>query len=93
MMVLSMSIALQISVSTMGGGGRTAVVRASADDTGNKSGTYSNQSMRKLFVYNLAPYTTSVTLRVVGLIWQVMVMRVIIFRKYLGSMVQWTNAL
>ncbi|EER15413.1 RNA binding motif protein, putative [Perkinsus marinus ATCC 50983] len=54
----------EISVSTMGGGGRTAVVRASADDTGNKSGTYSNQSMRKLFVYNLAPYTTSVTLRV-----------------------------
>ncbi|KAF4674466.1 hypothetical protein FOL47_009149 [Perkinsus chesapeaki] len=58
------------AASSGGGGGGTAGAAAAgggglsaSEGGGGNKGTYSNQSMRKLFVYNLAPYTTSETLR------------------------------
>ncbi|KAF4710490.1 hypothetical protein FOZ63_024823, partial [Perkinsus olseni] len=58
------SAEISAASSVGGGSGQAAIV--SSSDTGNRgaAATYSNQSMRKLFVYNLAPYTTSETLRV-----------------------------
>ncbi|KAF4706754.1 hypothetical protein FOZ62_004490, partial [Perkinsus olseni] len=57
------SAEISAASSVGGGSGQAAIV--SSSDTGNRgaTATYSNQSMRKLFVYNLAPYTTSETLR------------------------------
>ncbi|KAF4652681.1 hypothetical protein FOZ61_009479 [Perkinsus olseni] len=57
------SAEISAASSVGGGSGQAAIV--SSSDTGNRgaAATYSNQSMRKLFVYNLAPYTTSETLR------------------------------